>query len=159
MMLHEIKRKTKYKTKKRIGRGGSRGKTSGRGTKGQKARAGNSMRPEIRDLIKKLPKRRGYGQNRAKSLGKKVSVAVINVSVLDREFESGQKVTPDILIKKNLVRKVSGSYPDVKILGNGEIKAKLIIMKCSVSKEAKSKIEKAGGSVVLAKMEEKKENK
>jgi len=44
-----------------VGRGGKRGKTAGRGTKGQNARAGRKKRPELRDIIKKLPKRRGYG--------------------------------------------------------------------------------------------------
>ena len=65
MQLHELKPTKARKSVKRIGRGGKRGKTSGRGTKGQKARAGNSMRPEMRDIIKKLPKLRGHGKNRA----------------------------------------------------------------------------------------------
>ena len=53
MQLHELKRKTENKTPKRVGRGGIRGKTSGRGTKGQKARAGHSIRPDIREKTKK----------------------------------------------------------------------------------------------------------
>ena len=60
MQLHELKRDTPYKREKRVGRGGKRGKTSGRGTKGQKARAGHSILPTIREQLKKLPKRRGY---------------------------------------------------------------------------------------------------
>lgn len=150
MQLHELKPNTASKTKKRIGRGGSRGKTSGRGTKGQKARAGNSMRPHIREIIKKIPKKRGYGKNRAKSLGLQVPVAVVNVSILDKNYKSGEKVTPDSLFKKGLIRKVSGNYPRVKILGNGEIKTKVVIARCDISKEAISKVEKAGGSIIKA---------
>ena len=61
MQLHELKRATPNKTAKRVGRGGGRGKTSGRGTKGQKARAGHSIRPDIREQLKKIPKLRGRG--------------------------------------------------------------------------------------------------
>ena len=53
MQLHTLKRKTKNKTKKIVGRGGKRGTYSGRGLKGQKARAGRKIRPEFRDLLKK----------------------------------------------------------------------------------------------------------
>ena len=56
MQLHDLKRKTENKDVKRVGRGGGRGKTSGRGTKGQNARAGHKKRPEIREILKKLPK-------------------------------------------------------------------------------------------------------
>ena len=52
MQLHTLKRKTKNKTKKRVGRGGKRGTYSGKGLKGQKSRAGKKIRPEIRDIIK-----------------------------------------------------------------------------------------------------------
>jgi len=72
MQLHELKRKTKAKTKKRVGRGGIRGKTSGRGHKGQNARAGHRVRPEIRDMFKKLPKLRGHGVNRARTVNSSV---------------------------------------------------------------------------------------
>ncbi|HEY4495498.1 MAG TPA: uL15 family ribosomal protein, partial [Candidatus Paceibacterota bacterium] len=63
MQLHQLQRNKKARKGIRVGRGGKRGKTSGRGTKGQKARAGHRIRPEIRDAIKKLPKRRGYRFN------------------------------------------------------------------------------------------------
>ncbi len=71
MQIHELKRKTENRKKKYIGRGGRRGKTCGRGTKGQNARAGRKKRPEIRDIIKKLPKKRGY---RTPSIRKPVRV-------------------------------------------------------------------------------------
>jgi len=60
MQLHQIQPITKRRIKRRVGRGGKRGTYSGRGGKGQTARAGAKVRPEIRDLIKKIPKIRGY---------------------------------------------------------------------------------------------------
>jgi ribosomal protein L15 len=60
MQIHELKRKHKNKKDRLVGRGGKHAKTSGRGGKGQTARAGNKRRPELRDIIKKLPKNRGY---------------------------------------------------------------------------------------------------
>ncbi len=60
MQIHELKRKHKNKRDRLVGRGGKHAKTSGRGGKGQTARAGNKRRPELRDIIKKLPKNRGY---------------------------------------------------------------------------------------------------
>lgn len=64
MQLHQLQPLYKLKDKKRIGRGGKRGTYSGRGQKGQKARAGHKIRPALRDLIQRLPKLRGIG-NRA----------------------------------------------------------------------------------------------
>ncbi len=63
MQIHELKRKNKNKKDRIVGRGGKHAKTSGRGGKGQTARAGNKRRPELRDIIKKLPKNRGYKFN------------------------------------------------------------------------------------------------
>ncbi|MBP9711718.1 MAG: hypothetical protein KBD55_01650 [Candidatus Pacebacteria bacterium] len=60
MQIHELKRQHKNKKDRIVGRGGKHAKTSGRGGKGQTARAGNKRRPELRDIIKKLPKNRGY---------------------------------------------------------------------------------------------------
>ena len=60
-------RKTKNKKTRQVGRGGTRGKTSGRGTKGQNARAGRKKRPELRDFIKRIPKLRGRGKSSLKS--------------------------------------------------------------------------------------------
>ncbi len=63
MQIHELKRTHKNKKDRIVGRGGKHAKTSGRGGKGQTARAGNKRRPELRDIIKKLPKLRGYAFN------------------------------------------------------------------------------------------------
>jgi large subunit ribosomal protein L15 len=147
MQKHELQRKTKLSKKARVGRGGKRGKTSGKGHKGQKARAGSNGRPEMRDMIKKLPKLRGRGVNMNKSI--KPKVQAVNVSVIEEAFKDGEKVTPKALNNKKLVKKVSGKLPVVKILGNGEIKKKVSVIDCSVSVSAKEKIEKVGGKVIL----------
>lgn len=63
MQIHNLKRVHKNKKDRLVGRGGKHAKTSGRGGKGQTARAGNKRRPELRDIIKKLPKLRGYQFN------------------------------------------------------------------------------------------------
>lgn len=67
MQFHNLQSKTKRIRKRQVGRGGRRGKTSGRGTKGQNARAGRKKRPEIRDIIKRIPKLRGRGKSALKS--------------------------------------------------------------------------------------------
>lgn len=67
MQFHTLKRKTPNKKSRSVGRGGKRGKTSGRGTKGQNARAGRKKRPELRDFIKRIPKLRGRGKSSLKS--------------------------------------------------------------------------------------------
>jgi large subunit ribosomal protein L15 len=60
MQLHELKPRHKLKKKKRVGRGGKRGTYSGRGQKGQLARAGRKLKPIVREIIKRYPKLRGY---------------------------------------------------------------------------------------------------
>lgn len=67
MQFHDLKAKTKRKYSRQVGRGGTRGKTSGRGTKGQNARAGRKKRPEMREIIKRIPKLRGRGKSSLKS--------------------------------------------------------------------------------------------
>ena len=147
MQLHELKPNIKKKSAKRIGRGGKRGKTSGKGHKGQKARAGNSSRPEMREIIKKLPKLRGHGVNRAKTVNAdKVAPTVLNVSALEA-LDAGTAVNPKSLVAIGLIRSRRGKAPAVKILGAGELTKKLTVTDCSVSKTAQEKIEKAGGSV------------
>ncbi len=128
-----------------VGRGGRRGKTSGRGGKGQTARAGHKVRPEIRDLIKKLPKLRGRGKNINRSFEKRP--VILNIDILEKKFAEGETVNPASLIAKNLLQAVSGRLPKVKILGNGQLSKKLIIENCLLSQSAKTAIEKAGGSV------------
>jgi large subunit ribosomal protein L15 len=137
MQIQDLKPKTERRRPARVGRGGKRGKTAGRGTKGQKARAGHKIRPEIRDLIKKLPKRRGYRFN---SFAAKP--AVVSLAALEKRFAAGTEVTPALLKKEGLARGVV-----VKILGGGEVTKALIISGCQISGSAKTKIEAAGGSI------------
>lgn len=141
MELNKLKRQHPNKKSQQVGRGGTRGKTSGRGGKGQTARAGNKRRPEIRDIIKKLPKLRGYRFNSASIKSTPVNVTALNV------FDTGAVVNPASLFEKNLIRRVSGILPKVKILGGGELTKKLSISDCKISKSARLKIEKAGGSI------------
>lgn len=148
MQLHELQPKTRRKTAKRIGRGGKRGKTSGKGTKGQKARAGNSTRPEMRELIKKLPKLRGHGKNRARTVhsGRVVPIPV-NLAALEAAFAAGDAVNPRTLAAAGILRTKRGTVPAVKILGTGTLTKKLAVSGCLVSEKARAQIEAAGGSV------------
>lgn len=148
MQIHQLQPKTKRKSEKRIGRGGKRGKMSGRGHKGQTARTGNSTRPEMREIIKKLPKLRGHGKNRARTVNaERVLPIVVNVSALE-VFENGAEVTPKTLVAMGVVDRRKGQTPLVKILGNGEITKKLKVSGCKLSASAKEKLEKAGGTAV-----------
>lgn len=148
MQLHELKPTAPRKSAKRVGRGGKRGKTSGRGHKGQKARAGNSTVPQMRETIKKLPKLRGHGINRAKTVNAdKRDATVINVSKLEAMLETGAAVNPKALVAAGVVAGVRKKAPVVKILGNGEVSKKFTVTDCQVSASAKEKLEKAGGSV------------
>ena len=101
------------------------------------------MRPELRDIIKKFPKLRGY---RFSSTVQKH--APVNVGDLDATFSAKTEVTPALLVEHKLVRRRDGRIPKVKVLGTGEISKALIIKGCTVSEVAKAKIEKAGGSIV-----------
>lgn len=145
MQTHELKRKTPNKKPKKIGRGGLRGKTSGRGHKGQKQHGGHGIRAEIRDQIKKLPKLRGRGKNTNKSIQTKPSV--FNLAILEAVFNSGDVVSPITLQEKGLLKGAMARKAGVKILGNGDVSKKLTIEGCEVSKSAQEKISKAGGSV------------
>lgn len=148
MQLHQLQRKTKNKSIKRVGRGGKRGKTSGRGNKGQKARAGHRIRPEIRDAIKKIPKLRGHGKNRARTVNSsKVKPIPINLSALEKIFSDMDNVNPKTLALRGLISKKKGMLPAVKILGTGAFSKKVEISNCAISKSAKALVEKAGGSV------------
>jgi len=148
MQIHQLKRNTSNKKAKKVGRGGKRGKTSGKGHKGQKARAGRKLRPEMRDIIKKLPKKRGYGKNRARTVNSSVVKPLpVNLSVLNKTFSDGDIVTAVTLIEKKVIDRVKGRIPRVKILGSGGIIKKVSVSGCAISESAKKKIEKAGGSI------------
>ncbi len=136
--------KTVIKKKKRVGRGHGSGrvKTSGRGTKGQKARG--SIKPMFEGgqlpLTKRLPFNRGKRRNNP--LAK--NPLVINVKRLN-QLPSGTVITNETLIKYGILAKNCQNEP-VKILGEGELKVALTV-KLPTSRGAKAKIEKAGGKI------------
>ncbi len=135
--------------KSRVGRGGKRGKTSGRGTKGQSARAGNKKRPEFRDIIKKLPKRRGYGKNRARTVdGTRPDAVAVSLTRIETLFTAGSEVNPKAFFQKGIVKGRGFKFPQIKIVGDGEITKSFSFTGVGVSKSAQAAIEKAGGSVV-----------
>ena len=139
--------KTTYK-KLRVGRGigSTKGKTSGRGVKGQKSRSGvaiKSFEGGQMPLFRRLPKR-GF-----KRVHKR-NIAILNLSDLN-EFLKRKKIDLKNINLKSLSEKklVSKKYDKLKILGNGEIKEKLNITTDFISKSARIKIEKVGGSINL----------
>lgn len=142
MQRHQLKPKTKRTKKILRGRGD---KTAGRGTKGQKARAGHKIRPEIRDFIKTLPKLRGRGVNINKSISKKPTT--ISLGVISNTYKANDIVSPSTLSKKGLITKVSGKLPVVKVLATGELDKALTFINCLVSKSVKEQIEKIGGKI------------
>jgi large subunit ribosomal protein L15 len=142
MQRNDLKPKTKRQKKILRGRGD---KTAGRGTKGQKARAGHKIRPEIRDFIKTLPKLRGRGVNINKSHTTKPTPVALGF--ISAAFKTNEIVSPSTLYKKGLVTKVSGQLPKIKILSTGELDKSLVFINCLTSKSVKEKIEKIGGKI------------
>lgn len=148
MQLNSLSPRTKNKKNAPVGRGGKRGKTSGRGGKGQTARAGHHIRPEVRDLIKKLPKRRGHGKNRARSVKvNRIAVSAVNLAALEVAYKAGETVSPASLVSKGLVRRAKGRAPIVKILGTGTLSKALVIKGCTLSVTARAAALKAGGTI------------
>ena len=145
MQLHNIKPKHKSKKSRRIGRGGKRGGYSGRGIKGQKSRAGAKIRPAIRDLMMKFPKKRGRAKHAFKSLFFKP--AILNLEDIEKNFKDGEIVSPKTLFEKRLISRKKGVLPEVKILGRGEISKKLVFQNILLSKSARVKIEKAKSAI------------
>jgi len=144
MRLEDLKPKTRKIDRKRIGRGGKRGTYSGKGLKGQSSRAGTKFEPEVRYLIKRYPKLRGYRYRAQVN-----NIAIINVSSLENKFNAGDIVNPEALVRLKLVNKYNGKIPKVKILGSGEITKALTVTRCLYSKSAEKKITASGGSVKI----------
>ncbi len=150
MAQRNVLKRTTPRSKRRLGRGQSSGagKTSGRGTKGQNARAGRKKRPEIRDFIKKLPKRRGFGKNRARgTVGSRVLPVTVSLEKINAVIVKGDIVTPAFLIEKGVVSLRGGKVPAVKILAAETCAAAVSVSGCMVSRGARVAIEKAGGTV------------
>lgn len=145
MEKNTLKRAHPNRQKKLVGRGGTRGKTSGRGGKGQTARAGNKRRPALRDAIKKLPKLRGRGMNTLKSIQEKP--VIVTLTQLEAVVSNGAEITRNSLVEMGIVSKMRGKIPNIKILNTGSISKKITVSGLPVSSSAKDAIEKAGGSV------------
>ena len=152
MQINQIKRIHPNKKRMVVARGGRRGKTAGRGGKGQSARAGNKRRPEWRDIIKRLPKLRGRGKNSNKSFIERNTI--VNLSSIEAVFSNGENVSPKTLVDKGIVSTYSGKIPSIKILGEGEISKSVIVTGCYVSSSAVEKITKAGGKIEMKKVVE-----
>lgn len=147
MLINQIRSAHRLKFKRRIGRGGKRGTYSGKGQKGQKARAGAKIRSEQREAILKIPKKRGV---KFRNVPKKFVSPVVPVSLRDLEktFRNNEQVSLKLLCQRGIVKKTSGRYPKVKILANvGKFEKKLYFSDLDVSEKAKELIEKAGGHV------------
>jgi large subunit ribosomal protein L15 len=146
MQIHELKLLNKSKKRKRIGRGGKRGNYSGRGSKGQKSRAGAKMKPQLREIVNKFPKKRGEG---FKALKK--NITLINLQDIQRVFPQGGEITPQILEKAGLIKRLTNQKLRVKILMKGDLKTIYNIQNCLLSKKAEEAIIKAGGKVKIKK--------
>ena len=127
---------------RRLGRGpgSGRGKTAGKGTKGQRARSGGRRglkRIGLKRIMQRIPKHRGFS-----SIYKRP--AVVNVETLEKYFAAQTVITPALLDEKRVVNNIRNG---VKILGDGTLAKAFTIQGCEVSKAAKVKIEKVGGHV------------
>lgn len=145
MQIHELKRKTENKKKVQVGRGGKRGKTAGRGTKGQGARSGRKIRPELRDRIKKIPKLRGYAFNSIQ-----VRPIPVTIEKVEKAFDAGAIVTIDALVKAKVVQLYKGRNPKVKIVGGKKdfvLAKKITISGVPTTSSVKDAVAKAGGEV------------
>ena len=143
MKLHELSPAEGSKhARKRVGRGpgSGLGKTSGRGEKGQKSRTGYSSRPGFEGgqmpLVRRVPKR-GFNNSIFRT-----EYAVINVGDLAGLEGIGGDITPEVLVRRGLVR----SGQPVKVLGDGEIATAVRVKANKFSKSARAKIEAAGGT-------------
>ena len=135
----------KNRRKKRLGRGtgSGLGKTSGRGHKGQRSRAGHSQSVLFQGgampMFRRIPKR-GFNNKFA------LKVGTVNVGDLEKAFAAGDEVNAETLREHLLV---NYRYDLLKILGDGELTKKLSVTAHAISNSAREKIEKAGGSVTL----------
>ncbi|MCX8228768.1 MAG: 50S ribosomal protein L15 [Planctomycetota bacterium] len=146
MQIHDVTAKgVKYKNRKRVGRGqgSGTGKTAGRGHKGQRSRSGDNPRLGSEGgqmpLYRRMPKR-GFTNARFKK-----HYTLVNVEVLN-SFEEGSEVTLESVLSRGLGRKTGDM---LKVLGSGEITAKLTVKAHKFSATASAKIEAAGGTVEL----------
>lgn len=142
MKLHALEKSPEAKVRKRVGRGpgSGMGKTATRGENGQKSRSGASIPVWFEGgqstLTQRIPKR---GFNNARFTKR---YATINLSDLNKYFNDGEVVTPEVLKERGIIKK---QLCGVKVLGTGELEKKLTIKASRFSTKAVSKIESAGG--------------
>ncbi len=142
MKLHELNSAPEAKVRKRVGRGpgSGMGKTATRGQKGQKSRSGASIPAWFQGgqtpLYRRVPKR-GFKNTRFRT-----EYATINLSDLNKFFNDGDEVTPELLKEKGIIKK---QLCGVKVLGNGELEKKITVKANRFSSSAVTKIESAGG--------------
>jgi large subunit ribosomal protein L15 len=149
--LSTLRPAQKRRARKRVGRGmgSGKGRYSGRGIKGQKARSGShTMRPGFEGgqmpIYMRLGKQRGPYSKDAMPVGPhRTHTVPVNVRDLERVFDDGAEISPETLVEKGLLK---NTRIDVKILGEGELKKKLSVTAHSFSKTAREKIESAGGT-------------
>ena len=142
MKLNELQKSPEAKSRKRIGRGpgSGMGKTATKGQKGQKSRSGVSISAWFQGgqtpLYRRVPKR-GFNNARFTTV-----YATINLSDLNKFFNDGDEVTPEILKERGIIKK---QLDGIKVLGNGELEKKLTVKANRFSSSAVTKIESAGG--------------
>lgn len=123
------------------GHGSGKGKTSGRGIKGQGSRSGDGVMPGFEGgqtpLQRRLPQLPGF-KNRFKKI-----YAIVNVGTLN-QFEEGTVVTPELLLEKGIIKEL---YDGLKVLGDGNLEKSLTVKAHKFSEQAKEKIIASGGSV------------
>ena len=152
MELNTLNSKT-FKSRKRLGRGigSTKGKTCGRGHKGQKSRSGvaiKSFEGGQMPLYRRLPKRGFNPINKKKNDLGKINLGKIQYFMEKNSINNTDKINLDLLKKLNIVNKNSKK---LKILGSGQIKNKVIIEANFFSKSAKDKLEKTGGTAQILK--------
>jgi large subunit ribosomal protein L15 len=142
MQVHQVK--FRLKKGKRIGRGGKKGSYSGRGFKGQKARAGHRIRPALRDFILKLPKKRGW-----KNVKLEKNVFEINLEKINEKFNEGEIVSAETLKEKKILKIPKNLKKfQIKILGQGNLTKPLFFdYRLLFSEKAKEKIENSGSKI------------
>jgi large subunit ribosomal protein L15 len=151
-MMSVLNNLEKIKKKKiRVGRGigSGKGKTCGRGVKGQKSRSGVSIKSfegGQMPLYRRLPKR-GFNSIKKVNIGK-INLGKIQYFIIKNSISNNDKINLELLKKLNIVNKKSAK---LKILGSGEIKDKITIEANFFSKSAKDKLEKIGGIVQILK--------
>jgi large subunit ribosomal protein L15 len=146
MQLHLVQRISSRKRAQRIGRSGKRGSYSGRGVKGQKSRAGRRLRPAVRDLILRIPKRRGFRNKPTSERALPLNFNMLVPALRPLQEKGGVvAVTRETLVQAGIVP--AGFRGAVKILGDGELTMAIEVKGIPASQSAKEKIEKAGGKV------------